>query len=49
VRNDSIAQLLTQQMGRRVSLSFDEHRGVPSRCFGETEYYVTQVQPDKVQ
>lgn len=47
VRNDSIAQLLTQQMGRRVSLSFDEHRGVPSRCFGETEYYVTQVQADK--
>ncbi|HWG53416.1 MAG TPA: hypothetical protein VN677_08960 [Gemmatimonadaceae bacterium] len=44
VRSDSIAQLLTQQMGKRVSLSFDEHRGVPTSCFGETEYYVTHVQ-----
>lgn len=44
VRNDSIADLLTADMGKRVSIGFDEHRGVPSRCFGETQYYVTRVQ-----
>jgi len=41
VRDDSIANQLTQLMGSRVSLSYKEHRGVPGSCFGETNYYVT--------
>jgi hypothetical protein len=24
-------------------LEYEEHRGVPSSCFGETEYFVTSV------
>ncbi|HEU4642723.1 MAG TPA: hypothetical protein VFS44_09725 [Gemmatimonadaceae bacterium] len=44
VRDDSVAALLSASMGRRVSLTYDQHRGVPTHCFGETEYYVTGVQ-----
>lgn len=44
VRDDSVAKLITASMGRRVSLSYDQHRGVPTHCFGDTEYYVTGVQ-----
>ena len=29
----------------RVRLHYDQHKGVPSDCFGETEYFVTQVEP----
>jgi hypothetical protein len=43
VRNDSIAQLLERNLGKRVSLSYSQHRGVPTSCFGETEYYITNV------
>ena len=43
VRNDSIANLLTNLMGKRVSLHYEEHPGVPTSCFGETRYYVTGV------
>ena len=43
VRNDSIAQLITNSMGNRVSLSYDQHRGIPTDCFGETEYFVTAI------
>lgn len=43
VRNDSIAGLIEGNMGKRVSLSYEEHRGVPTRCFGETQYFVTNV------
>jgi hypothetical protein len=43
VRNDSIARLLTGSMGNRVSLDYDEHRGIPTKCFGETSYFVTGV------
>ena len=43
VRNDSIARVLERSLGKRVSLSYSQHRGVPSSCFGETEYYITNV------
>jgi hypothetical protein len=41
VRDDSVARALTEDMGRgRVSLQYDEHRGVPTTCFGETSHFV---------
>jgi hypothetical protein len=43
VRDDSLARVLLQNMGNRVSLSYEEKRGVPSTCFGETNYYVNGV------
>ncbi|HEU4748106.1 MAG TPA: hypothetical protein VFS56_06360 [Gemmatimonadaceae bacterium] len=43
VRKDSIARLLEKEMGKRVSLTYEEHRGVPTTCFGETGYFVTNV------
>lgn len=43
VRNDSIARLIERNLGKRVSLSYEQHRGVPTSCFGETEYYITNV------
>lgn len=43
VRNDSVAHEITKLMGSRVSLTYEEHRGVPTRCFGETNYFVTAV------
>jgi hypothetical protein len=43
VRSDSIAHLLEAGMGKQVSVTYAEHRGVPTRCFGETNYYITNV------
>src|SRR6185503_18922720 len=43
VRDDSVAHVITNSMGKRVSLAYNEHRGVPTSCFGETQYYVTGV------
>ena len=43
VRSDGVAKQLTQLMGSRVSMTYQQHRGVPGTCFGETEYYVTGV------
>ena len=41
VRNDSVAHVLEQNAGKQVSLTYEQHRGVPTSCFGETEYFVT--------
>ena len=43
VRDDSIAALITKAEGRRVALSYKQHKGVPTSCFGETEYFVNGV------
>jgi hypothetical protein len=44
VRDDSVAKQITRLMGSRVSATYQEHRGVPGTCFGETNYFVTGVQ-----
>jgi hypothetical protein len=45
VRSDSLATTMNKLMGSQVSLTYEEHRGVPGSCFGETNYYVTSVRP----
>ena len=45
VRSDSLAAAMNKLMGSQVSLTYEEHRGVPGTCFGETNYYVTAVRP----
>ena len=44
VRSDSLAALLTKMMGSRVSITYEQHVGIPTSCFGETEYYVVGVE-----
>lgn len=43
VRNDSVADLVRSMLGKdgRVVLQYEEHRGVPTSCFGDTRYFVT--------
>ena len=43
VRNDSIAARVNQTMGKRVSVTYKQHKGIPTGCFGETEYFVADV------
>jgi hypothetical protein len=43
VRNDSVARLLEKNAGKRVSVSYEQHRGLPTSCFGDTQYYITNV------
>ncbi len=45
VRGDSIAQVLSDLSGKRVTVTYEQHVGVPTTCFGETEYFVVAVKP----
>lgn len=45
VRSDSVAQAITAVEGKQVTLTYEEHQGVPSSCFGETGHFVTAVRP----
>ncbi len=43
VRNASVAQRINLAMGKRVALVYEQHKGLPTDCFGETEYFVTDL------
>ena len=43
VRDEGVAARLNESMGKRVSLHYEQHRGLPSTCFGETEYFVDGI------
>jgi hypothetical protein len=42
VRDPAVAAEVNKQLGHRVTLSYEQHLGLPS-CFGETEYFVKGV------
>jgi len=43
VRDDHVVKQLQSAMGQRVQLSYSQHIGLPTSCFGETPYFVDQV------
>jgi len=43
VREDSVAAKINQTLGKRVALVYEQHKGVPTDWFGETEYFITAV------
>lgn len=43
VRSDSIAAELNKLAGQRVVLHYQQHKGVPTSCFGDTEYFIDGV------
>ena len=45
VRNDSIARRIQELQGQQVQLDYEEHKGVPTSCFGDTRYFVVAVRP----
>lgn len=43
VRDANVAEQINKTMGKRVTLLYEQHKGLPTSCFGETEYFVVQV------
>ena len=41
--NEAVANKVTQVVGKRVALHYEEKVGLPGSCFGDTRYYVTGV------
>ncbi len=43
VHDDAAARQITQHIGKRVALHYEEKVGLPTTCFGETRHFVTRV------
>lgn len=43
VRDDAVADSINRAMSKKLALTYEQHKGVPTSCFGESEYFVTAV------
>lgn len=43
VRDKNVAKKIDATVGQRVRLVYEEHKGLPTSCFGETSYFVNDV------
>jgi len=43
INDEKVAAELTEAMGKRVTLHYEEKVGLPTSCFGETRHFVTKV------
>lgn len=41
--DETVAERVTEAMGKRVSLHYEQKVGLPGSCFGDTRYFVTGV------
>ena len=44
VRDDAVAKQIMDNIGKRMVLSYSQHKGVPGTCFADSEYFVEKVQ-----
>jgi hypothetical protein len=47
VRDDAVAADIQQSIGKRVALSYEEHRNVPTSCFGKSDHFVSGVRVEE--
>jgi hypothetical protein len=45
VRDDRVANKINANMGRKVAMQYEQHVGLPTSCFGETEYFRLVLEP----
>jgi hypothetical protein len=43
IRNDKVADRINGLAGKRVALIYEQHKGLPTSCFADTEYFVVDV------
>jgi len=43
VRDGKVAELINKFAGKRVSLVYEQHKGLPTSCFGDTEYFIVDA------
>jgi hypothetical protein len=43
VPTEAIANKLNANVGKRMALHYQQHKWIPTSCFGDTEYFVNDV------
>ena len=43
VRDPAVAAQINAVLGKRMVLHYEEHRGIPTQCYGETNHFVDRI------
>lgn len=43
VRDKAVVSKVNSSLGKKVSLTYEQHKGIPTTCFGESEYFIVDV------
>ena len=43
VRNQGVVEQINRSLGKKVALIYEQHKGLPGTCLGETEYFIVGV------
>ena len=45
VRDNAVVTKLNSSLGKKVGIIYEQHKGLPAKCFGESEYFITDCKP----
>ena len=43
VRDKTVINKINSSLGKKVSLSYEQHKGIPTTCFGESEHFAVDA------
>ena len=43
VRDKAVIGKINSSLGKKVSLYYEQHKGIPTNCFGESEYFAVDA------
>lgn len=43
IRDEEVARRINQFAGKRVVLVYEQHKGLPTSCFGDTQYFIVDA------
>ena len=46
VRDEDVAKQLIADIGRHITVHYEQRKWIPTSCFGDTEYFVTSVRAE---
>jgi hypothetical protein len=49
VRDNEVAKQINANIGKRMTVHYEQRKWIPTSCFGDTEYFVTRVTVNPMQ
>ena len=43
VRDKAVIGKINSSMGKKASITYEQHKGIPTTCFGESEYFAVDA------
>lgn len=42
-RDENVATKINQALGKKIALGYEQHKGIPTSCYGDTEYFAVSI------